>query len=267
MTGPDSVPDSVRTTRTPAPRQECAPALTSPDTVRTPGSDTVRVEYRATVPRRLLGAAIADAFGTIARARAADASRPSVPSMRIPTVFARHPTSPYVTPAVTPGCEWVLHGEGTPTRMWNGICVRLDHRARWWVRRTVRPGGEAPPGFQYADTDPVTGVVYGWEPADRSHWREVLTEALAVSPNNRPGTYELVGPLVKRNPDRFQAPVLFAHGWAPFSARNDLVTSPRDYTGLGLWLRDRPYEGIVWHHPDGRMAKLKTADFPTPRTS
>lgn len=43
--------------------------------------------------------------------------------------------------------------------------------------------------------------------------------------------------------------------WEPAKA-------PRDWEGLREWLRDRPFEGIVWHHPDGRMAKLKRRDFP-----
>ncbi|MFL5354397.1 hypothetical protein [Archangium sp.] len=28
-----------------------------------------------------------------------------------------------------------------------------------------------------------------------------------------------------------------------------------------LYLRDRDIEGIVFHHPDGRAAKLKGSDF------
>ena len=38
-----------------------------------------------------------------------------------------------------------------------------------------------------------------------------------------------------------------------------------DREGLAEWLTARRYEGIVWHHPDGRMAKLKRRDFPTER--
>jgi hypothetical protein len=29
------------------------------------------------------------------------------------------------------------------------------------------------------------------------------------------------------------------------------------------YLRDKPIEGIVWHHEDGRMVKIKKADFPS----
>ncbi|MFE3378778.1 hypothetical protein [Streptomyces anulatus] len=64
------------------------------------------------------------------------------------------------------------------------------------------------------------------------------------------------------NRDDFQAHMLMAHGWAPFSVRIDLGTAPRDYAGLHEWLHARPYEGIVWHHPDGRMAKIRSRYFP-----
>ena len=37
---------------------------------------------------------------------------------------------------------------------------------------------------------------------------------------------------------------------------------PLDFDGLAVWLHAHPWEGIVWHHPDGRMAKLKKRDFP-----
>jgi hypothetical protein len=36
---------------------------------------------------------------------------------------------------------------------------------------------------------------------------------------------------------------------------------PRDFDGLRTWLAGKDIEGIVWHHPDGRMAKIKLRDF------
>lgn len=38
----------------------------------------------------------------------------------------------------------------------------------------------------------------------------------------------------------------------------------RDYDGLAAYLAALPYEGIVWWHPDRRMAKIKRRDFPVP---
>lgn len=73
----------------------------------------------------------------------------------------------------------------------------------------------------------------------------------------RPGTYELIGPKINGNPERESRHCLVRHERAQ---RLEFV--PRDYDGLGFWLRTHDYEGIVWHHPDGRMAKLKARDFP-----
>jgi hypothetical protein len=42
----------------------------------------------------------------------------------------------------------------------------------------------------------------------------------------------------------------------------ELVAVPRDFDGLARYLDGLGHEGIVWHHPDGRMAKLKVRDFP-----
>lgn len=56
---------------------------------------------------------------------------------KIPTMFVRDPDNMrYVIDEVTPGCEWVLAGEGTPTRKYDGTCVMFDG-AEWWARREV----------------------------------------------------------------------------------------------------------------------------------
>lgn len=39
-----------------------------------------------------------------------------------------------------------------------------------------------------------------------------------------------------------------------------VVTSP-PYWGLRSYLSAGVFEGIVWHHPDGRMVKIKAKDF------
>lgn len=46
--------------------------------------------------------------------------------------------------------------------------------------------------------------------------------------------------------------------------RDVLPDAPRDYDGLKEFLADRCIEGIVWHHPDGRMVKIKARDFGIP---
>ncbi len=88
---------------------------------------------------------------------------------KVPTVFLRDPGDRHhVLPDVTPGCEWVLAGEGTPTRKYDGTCVMLDPAGIWWARREVRPGRAAPGGFVPVEFDGVTGRTVGWEPVDGS---------------------------------------------------------------------------------------------------
>ncbi|MFG2404215.1 hypothetical protein ACGFR8_07725 [Streptomyces brevispora] len=182
---------------------------------------------------------------------------------KIPTLFNRElPDLRHVLPTVHPDCAWVLAGEGTATRKWDGICVSLDGAGAWWARREVKPGKTPPSGYQLVAEDPITGKCVGWEPIEQSGFASFHAQALANTPEPRAGTYELLGPKINRNPDGFDEHVLMAHGWSPFSVRQDYATAPRDYDGLRPWLQARPYEGIVWHHPDGRMAKLKVRDFP-----
>ena len=33
------------------------------------------------------------------------------------------------------------------------------------------------------------------------------------------------------------------------------------FDGIRDYLRAHDMEGVVWHHPDGRMAKIKARDF------
>lgn len=55
---------------------------------------------------------------------------------KIPTLLKRDPDNMRsVLMEVNPGCEWVLAGEGKPTRKYDGTCVMLDEGGVWWRRR------------------------------------------------------------------------------------------------------------------------------------
>ena len=183
---------------------------------------------------------------------------------KIPTLYARdfdHDPR-YVTRDVTPGCEWVLKGEGTPTRKYDGTCVMFDGAA-WWARREVKKGKQAPPGFVAVEADDETGKTVGWEPLEQSAFARWHAAAVAESddqlwPAPWPhGTYELIGPKVNGNPEHEETHLLIRHETA--EALGDV---PLDFDGLAAWLHAHPYEGIVWRHEDGRMVKLKARDFP-----
>jgi hypothetical protein len=177
---------------------------------------------------------------------------------KIPTLFQRDWDGDrrYVLPAVTAGCEWVIAGEGTPTRKYDGTCVMFDG-SEWWARREVKAGKPAPDGYVALGTDPETGKVMGWEPVGQSSFAKYHAEAAgSCGGTGRIGTYELAGPKVNGNPEGYDHHHLIFHDDA------DTLDAPRDFDGLAAWLHAHPYEGIVWHHPDGRMAKLKARDFP-----
>jgi hypothetical protein len=185
---------------------------------------------------------------------------------KIPTLFVRDPETSFrtLTREVHPACGWVVAGEGVPTRKFDGTCVMLDDEGRWWARREVKAGKNPPASFVLVDQDPDTGKTIGWEPVEQSAFAKWHAQALAVPPEPtdvfgdplKPGTYELCGPKVNGNPEGFGFHVLVGHG-------SFVIADPPEpaYDALAEWLAASEYEGIVWWHPDGRMAKIKRRDF------
>lgn len=154
-------------------------------------------------------------------------------------------------------CGWVLAGEGTATRKLDGTSCMIRDGALY-RRRELRKGDPVPSNFEIADADEETGKTVGWVPVDSdpsNRWHLEAFDHVRVYPN---GTYELVGPKIQGNPERYAEHELVSHE-AP-----DLVLDPqppRGFDGLRAWMNGKDIEGIVWHHPDGRMAKLKLRDF------
>lgn len=183
---------------------------------------------------------------------------------KIKTLFVRDPEDRrWVLPEVEPGCEWVLAGEGVATRKYDGTCMKYDGE-QWWARREVKPGKAAPEGYVVEQHDEVTGKTVGWEPAGQSAYAKYVTEAVGSGGFARsftPGTYELVGPKVNGNPEEWGSHHLILHGMTKE------VDAPRDFDGLRAFLATYPGEGLVWHHPDGRMVKIKRRDFPSRKDS
>lgn len=184
---------------------------------------------------------------------------------KIPTLFVRDEADrSKVTDQVTPGCEWVLTGEGVATRKYDGTCVLLDQFGHWWGRREVKPGKKMPPHYWAVETDEVTHKIVGWEPIEQSSFAKFHAEAVEhwdnpVTPH-QPGTYELCGPKINGNPEGFDQHVLVRHADAevwqgPSGGSVDYCKALVISASVPGW------EGIVWHHPDGRMAKLKAKDL------
>jgi hypothetical protein len=172
---------------------------------------------------------------------------------KIPTLFRRDQHF-FVTPEVDPRCGWVLDGEGVATLKWDGTCCMVRNTVLY-KRRTIKQGRRWPEGFELVEELPA-GKVIGWVPVgdgpeDKVYWlpHEVPTDD---------GTYELVGPKINGNPEEMTEHLYIRHGAHE-------LTMPRTFDGIRESLKKYNFEGFVFHHPDGRMAKIKKKDFGLPR--
>jgi hypothetical protein len=156
---------------------------------------------------------------------------------------------------VVPGAEWVIAGEGVATRKWDGTCCEILD-GKMWKRYDAKHGKTPPPDFRPAqEPDAVTGHWPGWVPVTAmpcdTYHREAYRGHLPD------GTYELCGPKINGNPECLSCHILIRHGyWCGV-----LLGVPRAFDAILKYLRVRDIEGIVWHHPDGRMVKIKKKDF------
>ncbi len=173
---------------------------------------------------------------------------------KIPTIFVRDMSSQpaLVTPDVTSGCEWVLAGEGVATRKYDGMCCAIIN-GDLWKRREVKPGKPVPSGFIQTDEDSATGKKFGWvelsDGPDDKYFRDSHTDGLVD------GTYELLGPKVQGNPEGYKQRIWLKHSEA------QVLEAPRTFDEIKVYLSPGLIEGIVFHHEDGRMAKIKGKDF------
>jgi len=179
---------------------------------------------------------------------------------------------------VVEGAEWVIAGEGVATVKYDGTCCKVEGGRLYkrYDRKLSKPAKKrqkkdesfvptvndfksAPAGWEAAEPEPNTHTGHwpGWcpisddDPQDQWH-REAFAQF-----DGAEGTYELVGPKVQGNPYNLESHKLVRHG-EEVHADND---PPRDFDGLKSWLENFEIEGIVWHHPDGRMVKIKRRDF------
>ena len=199
---------------------------------------------------------------------------------KTPIVFLMDYERNALTDQVRPGCEWVAEGEGTATIKFDGsACLwkegrlwkRYDRKLNKAAQRRLDAGMDLgdvreelfkvpPDGFEAcADApDPVTFHWPGWVPVSgdkpEDKWHIQALEGRDVSLDEGQ-TYELVGPSLGLNPYGLERHQLWRHG-------QEVVDVPdRSHAGLKRVLEGCNAEGLVFHHPDGRMAKIRRKDF------
>ncbi len=183
---------------------------------------------------------------------------------KIPTLFERDwiGDRSRVIDRINPACVWVARGEGVATRKIDGTCC-LVRDGKLYKRREYTildfHKGKIPADFEKVEQDDVTGKQVGWIPVGEGSENRWYREARTVSTGMSEGTYELIGPKIQGNPERASQHVLIPHV-ATGELRSD---PPRSFGPLCQWFisQEHDVEGVVWHHSDGRMAKIKMRDF------
>lgn len=186
--------------------------------------------------------------------------------IKIKSLFERdYDGSRKVFNKVVPGCEWVINGEGIPTRKFDGTACMVKN-CEIYRRYDAKVGRKIPYGFIASqEKDEITGHWPGWVKCDRNnsndkYFFEAFHKLLAFKFDFYPlscldGTYELIGPKVNGNHENVANHELIPHG------AELLPDGPRTFDAIKTFLAGMNIEGIVWHHPDGRMVKIKKKDF------
>jgi len=168
---------------------------------------------------------------------------------KIPTMFVRDETKQGhpVKDEIKPECRWVLDGEGLATVKLDGTNVKIEG-GRLFKRRKPKDRDYDEASYVPCERE---------EPSDRWAW-EAFDAGHAGD-----GIYELVGPKLQGNPHGLVSHALIRV--VPPSDQTLLVVEvPRTFDGIRQYLADAPFEGVVFHHADGRMAKIKRRDFGLP---
>ena len=181
---------------------------------------------------------------------------------KILTIFERGPGF-VVIDEPKAGCEWVFAGEGKATEKLDGTNVRLTIRAGQCVRLEKRRN---PSKEQKAQ-----GIKDGWyvdarDDADEDKWifEAMRGTDLSAWPDGEHSA-EALGPKIQGNTLTLQRNVC-----VPFNLEIPVFDIPdRSFNSLrtvleklqSLYSPGNLAEGIVFHHPDGRRAKIKRKDF------
>lgn len=169
---------------------------------------------------------------------------------------------------VTPGAEWVLNGEGIPTIKWDGTCCMVRN-GELYKRYDAKKGKTPPDGFIPAqeNADSVTGHWPGWLKVGIGKEDQYHRAAFQEQAYWEDGTYEMVGPKINGNKDNLSRHILIKHGNNVAGTVENPVPNPITFDSLKDFFKSndgqphRDIEGIVWHHPNGRMCKIKKKDF------
>lgn len=162
---------------------------------------------------------------------------------------------------VTPGCEWVISGEGVATRKLDGTCTMIKD-GELWKRYDAKKGKPIPDGAIKCqeEADAITGHMTCWVKVDftdkgNKWYIQAFENQKQAGFVFEDGTYELCGPHFQSNPEQCEIDEFIKQGSVVFE------NIPRDFDGIKQFLFDNNIEGIVFHRGNGQMCKIKRTDF------
>lgn len=181
---------------------------------------------------------------------------------KIPTLFVRDFDGHNIigiSSRVTPGCDWVIRGEGEATEKVDGAACAFIN-GEFFKRYDAKAGQKRVPDGAVPcipSPDPVTGHWPHWVPVD---FLRADDKWFIAAFKNTPwlqgdGTYEAVGPHFQSNPYGLDADFLEKHG------RIKIHDCPRDFSGIREYLRTHEIEGIVFWKDGEPRCKVKRRDF------
>lgn len=168
---------------------------------------------------------------------------------------------------ITPGCEWVIAGEGFATEKLDGTACMIKNGCiykRYDAKKGKQPPKNAIPCIP--EPDPITGHWPHWVKCDENKAEDKYhIEAFDRLVNNkmlyRPsyiieGTYELIGPHFQSNPYNLEFDILEKHG-------ERIINVGRSIEEIKEYLNNNYIEGIVfWKDGYGsEMCKIRRKDF------
>ena len=145
-----------------------------------------------------------------------------------------------------------------PTFKRDGTAVFCNADGKWFTRRAVKTGKQAPEGFIALETDPNTGTTFGWEPKDSSPMKKFLNKAIDK---------------INGNPERVDAEELRIHGQekaTDFPTIQDIIDRDEPFEMLKPIFADfraKHIEGVVFWiaDEDGNLIeprfKVRRKDF------
>jgi hypothetical protein len=181
---------------------------------------------------------------------------------KIPTLFERDERF-RVLDRPRAECAWVFAGEGIGTEKLDGTNIRLTVRSGTVVRVEKRRNP--------SKAQKQRGIVDGWyvdadEFGTEDKWVfDAARNTDVTGWVDGEHSCEALGPQIQGN-----SLGLEAHRCVPFNVTVPVYGDvPRTYAGLREYLAELESrfapghlaEGIVFHHPDGRRAKIKRKDF------